>query len=179
MIDIFIIILLLIGFFIGLKRGLILQIIRLAGYVLAYIVAYLYYKPLASVLHTAIPYPFKEKANVPEWLKSVDVESLFYSVVAFILLFFVTKFAFSLFGQLLNMIAQIPVLKQLNSLGGGVLGFVEVYIVLFIVILIGTLVPIQPLQSSLNASVLCQTIIDDTPVLSDKMKELWVHQDSV
>jgi uncharacterized membrane protein required for colicin V production len=100
-------------------------------------------------------------------------------VIAFILLFFVTKFAFSLFGQLLNMIAQIPVLKQLNSLGGGLLGFVEVYIVLFIVILVGTLVPIQPLQSSLNGSVLCQTIIDDTPVLSDKMKELWVHQDSV
>ncbi|GAA3320821.1 hypothetical protein GCM10020331_033380 [Ectobacillus funiculus] len=78
--------------------------------------------------------------------------------------FLLQNLRFSLLGQLLNMIAQIPVLKQLNSLGGGVLGFVEVYIVLFIVILIGTLVPIQPLQSSLNASVLCQTIIDDTPV---------------
>jgi uncharacterized membrane protein required for colicin V production len=179
MIDIVIIILLLIGFFIGLKRGLILQVIRLVGYVLAYIVAYLYYKRLAAVLHTAIPYPLQEHADVPDWLKSTDVESMFYSVIAFILLFFVTKFAFSLLGQLLNMIAQIPILKQLNSLGGGVLGFVEVYIVLFIVILIGTLVPIQPLQSSLNASVLCQTIIDDTPVFSDKMKELWVQEDSV
>ncbi|MFX3623972.1 MAG: CvpA family protein [Ectobacillus sp.] len=180
MIDLIIIVLLLMGVLIGLKRGLILQVVRLAGFIAAYFVAYLYYNDLAPSLKPIIPYPFGAAAQqAPAWLNAGNIEDVFYRAIAFAALFFVTKIALSLLGHLLNMFAQIPVLKQVNALGGGILGFVEVYIVLFVLILIGTLLPVQGVQASLNDSVLCRVIVDNTPVLSDKVKELWVLSDRV
>ncbi|MCP8967389.1 CvpA family protein [Ectobacillus ponti] len=178
MIDIVILVLLAAGFFIGLKRGLILQVMRLAGYVIAYLVAYLYYEEAAPVLHRMIPYPLGGM-QTPEWLKAEHVEEAFYRVLAFILLFLAAKFAWSLLGHLLNTVAQIPVLKQINSLGGGVLGLVEVYIVLFVLIIIGSLIPVQNVQATLQQSSLCKVIVDDTPILSAKVKELWTQHNGV
>ncbi|WP_028400916.1 CvpA family protein [Ectobacillus panaciterrae] len=180
MIDLIIIALLLMGFIIGLKRGLILQAVRLVSFIAAYFVAYLYCDKLAPSLKSIIPYPLHATAQqAPAWLNTGSVEDVFYRAIAFVILFFITKIAFSLLGHLLNMFAQIPVLKQVNAVGGAFLGFVETYIVLFVLILIGTLLPVQQVQTSIGQSVLCKVIVDDTPVLSDKVKELWVHGDRV
>ncbi|UOY94252.1 CvpA family protein [Ectobacillus sp. JY-23] len=177
MIDLLIIALLLLGFIVGLKRGLILQAVRLIGFIAAYFVAYMYCDDVAPILREVIPYPLTTSA--PVWLEEGGVEEVFYRGIAFVILFFVTKISLSLIGHLLNMFAQIPVLKQANALGGAVLGVVEIYIVLFVLILIGTLLPIQEVQASIEQSALCQIIADNTPVLSDKVKELWAYGDRV
>ena len=57
MLDLAIILLLVFGFFIGLKRGFILQLVHLTGFIIAYIVANLYYEELAPKLLLWIPYP--------------------------------------------------------------------------------------------------------------------------
>lgn len=175
MIDLIIIAVLLIGFFIGLKRGLILQIVRIISFVAAYFVAYTYSASFAPSLKSIIPYPLQTMQQTPVWLSSVDVETVFYRGLAFVILFFLTMFALSMIGHLLNIFAQIPVLKQANALGGGILGLVEVYILLFVIILVGTILPIQQVQTSIQQSVLCKVIADDTPVLSDKVKQLWTN----
>ena len=46
MLDLIILIILGFGFLIGLKRGFILQIIHLTGFIIAFIIAYLYYDQL-------------------------------------------------------------------------------------------------------------------------------------
>ncbi|MFD3445375.1 CvpA family protein [Microbacteriaceae bacterium 4G12] len=175
MIDLIIIALLVMGLLLGLKRGLILQVVRLAGYIAAYIIAYLYSKTLVPSLKSIIPYPLQAQAQaeMPAWLNANSVEDAFYLAIAFLIVFFVTKIAFSILGRLLNMFAEIPVLKQVNALGGAVFGFLEVYILLFVLIVIGNLLPVQPVQTSLHQSFLSNVIVDDTPVLSDKVKQLW------
>jgi uncharacterized membrane protein required for colicin V production len=179
MLDLIIVLLLACGFLLGLKRGLILQVVRLTGFIAAYIVAYLYYDDAAPVLKGIIPYPLETTATMHAWLENVSVEDAFYRAIAFVLLFLVTKIVFTLIGHLLNMFAQIPVLKQVNSLGGAVLGFLEVYIILFIVIFAASLLPEQHVQTSLQDAVLPKFIVEDTPILSEKVKELWVFGDKV
>ena len=51
---------------------------------------------------------------------------------------------------MLDFIAQIPVLKQLNVWAGGILGFLEVYLIIFIVLFIGALLPIEGIQAAID-----------------------------
>ncbi|MFD0768264.1 CvpA family protein [Bacillus sp. CGMCC 1.60114] len=173
MIDIIIIVLLVMGFLLGLRRGLVLQLVKLASFIIAYLVAYWYCKDLAPALQKIIPYPFKQEVNVPNWIDANSMETVFYQAIAFIALFIITKIALTLLGQLLNMFTEIPVLKQVNALGGAILGFLEVYIILFVLIVIGTILPVEQVQTSLNTSTISKVIVNDTPILSEKVKELW------
>ena len=49
----------------------------------------------------------------------------------------------------------------------------EVYIVLFVLIIIGNILPIEQVQTPLQKSSISKIIVDDTPILSEKVKELW------
>ena len=160
MIDIIIILLLVMGFFLGLHRGFILQLVKLTSFIIAYLVAF-------------IPYPFDKNVSVPEWIDANNIETVFYQALAFIILFIITKIALSLLGNLLNMFAEIPVLKQVNAFAGAILGFLEVYIILFVLIIIGNILPIEQVQTPLQKSSISKIIVDDTPILSEKVKELW------
>ncbi|HDX9576825.1 CvpA family protein [Bacillus cytotoxicus] len=173
MVDIIIVLLLVMGFLLGLRRGLVLQLVKLVSFIIAYLVAYWYCKDLAPALQKIIPYPFKQEVNVPNWIDANSMETVFYQAIAFIALFIITKIALTLIGQLLNMFTEIPVLKQINALGGAILGFLEVYIILFVLIVVGTILPIEQLQTSLNQSSISKVIVEDTPILSGKVKELW------
>ncbi|MGG0275385.1 CvpA family protein [Bacillus rhizoplanae] len=173
MVDIIIIVLLVMGFLLGLRRGLVLQLVKLVSFIIAYLVAYWYCKDLAPALQKIIPYPFKPETNVPNWIDANSMETIFYQAIAFIALFIITKIALTLLGQLLNMFTEIPVLKQVNALGGAILGFLEVYIILFVLIVIGTILPVEQVQTSLNTSTISKAIVNDTPILSEKVKELW------
>ncbi|WP_369902349.1 CvpA family protein [Bacillus manliponensis] len=173
MIDILIILLLIMGFFLGLRRGFILQLVKLTSFIIAYLVAYWYCKDFAPVLQKIVPYPFEQNASVPEWIDASDMETVFYQAIAFIALFIIAKIALTLLGHLLNMFTEIPVLKQVNALAGALLGFVEVYVILFVLIIVGSLLPVEPVQTSLEQSAISKIIVDDTPILSEKVKELW------
>ncbi|WP_459499192.1 CvpA family protein [Bacillus sp. C1] len=173
MVDIIIILLLVMGFFLGLRRGFVLQLIKLTSFIIAYLVAYWYCKDLAPALEKFIPYPFDKNVSVPEWIDASNIEAVFYQAIAFIVLFIVTKIALSLLGNLLNMFTEIPVIKQVNAFAGALLGFFEVYILLFVLIIIGTVLPIEQVQTPLQKSSISKIIVDDTPILSEKVKELW------
>ena len=55
---------------------------------------------------------------------------------------------------MLDFIAQIPILKQLNIWAGGILGFIEVYLIMFILLFIGALLPIERIQAAITNSIL-------------------------
>ncbi len=57
MLDLLIIILLFGGLVTGFRRGLIVQIIHMTGFIIALVVAYTYYKQLAEKFVLWIPYP--------------------------------------------------------------------------------------------------------------------------
>lgn len=171
----FIILLVLVfGFFMGLKRGFILQVMHLAGYIISFIIASVFYRSFASHLSFWIPYP--ELSDESLWaifLNSAPLEQAFYNGIAFILLFIIAKIVLQIIASMLDFIARIPVLKQINKLLGAILGFIEVYLIVFIILFILALVPVEFIQTKLKGSFLATLIVEHTPILSSLVKDMW------
>jgi uncharacterized membrane protein required for colicin V production len=176
MLDLAILLFLIIGFFVGLKRGFILQLVHLIGFIIAYIVAYMYYDDLAPKLTLWIPYPnFGEGTILKVLTDSSNMEMAFYRAIAFVIIFFAAKVLLQIIGSMFDFIAHLPVLKQLNFWAGGLLGFLEVYFIIFIVIYIAALIPIELFQTALDESFIANTMVKYTPILSQQIHDWWIQ----
>lgn len=177
MLDLVIILFLIIGFFVGLRRGFILQLIHITDFFIAYIVAYLYYTQLAEKLTLWIPYPkFGDNTMLKILTQSPNMETAFYRAIAFVIIFLAVKILLQIIGSMLDFIAQLPILRMLNIWAGGILGFLEVYLVIFILLYIVALLPIESFQTALDHSSIAKAIVNDTPVLSGQIKSWWMEQ---
>lgn len=172
MIDIIILFLLLMGTLVGLKRGFILQLIKLISFVVSILVASMFYQSLAPQL-TWIPAPNFSGGQAQLAFFSGNLETAYYNTIAFIILFILTKILLAIIGGLLTTIASIPVIKQVNKLLGGVLGFLETYLFVFILLFVAALLPVDALQAMMSKSILADVIVGNTPYLSSLVKDLW------
>ncbi|WP_338451421.1 CvpA family protein [Niallia oryzisoli] len=180
MLDLAVLIILVFGFLVGLRRGFILQLIHLTGFIIAFIVAYLYYNQLAPKLTLWIPYPNLDMNSTYSLLfENANLEDAYYRAIAFVVIFFAVKILLQIIGSMLDFIAQIPILKQLNRWAGGILGFIEVYLIMFIILFIAALLPIESIQVSLTNSILAEFIVKQTPILSQHIQDLWIQAPSV
>jgi uncharacterized membrane protein required for colicin V production len=176
MIDLILIFILLMGFAIGLKRGFILQFIHMTGFVVAFIVAYMNYSELAPRLKLWVPYPsFGDGETVKLLIESTNLDEAYYRAIAFALLFFATKIVMQLIGSMLDFVAQLPLLRSINRWAGGALGFLEVYLLLFFLLYVGALIPLESVQEPLRDSFMASIIVKHTPILSDVVKKMWIQ----
>ncbi|AYC29802.1 CvpA family protein [Paenisporosarcina cavernae] len=174
MIDLLILILLLAGLFVGAKRGLIVQLIHMTGFVIALIVAYMYYKELAAKFVLWIPYPAVDSdSRLTLAIDQLDLDQTFYQLIAFALLFFVVKFALQLIASMFDFLKYLPVLGAISKLAGAILGFIEFYIIIFLLLYVLALLPLEVIQSRMDASLLSKFMLEHTPFLSEKVKEWW------
>src|SRR5699024_3553207 len=135
MISILLILILVFGFFMGMKRGFILQLMHLLSFIIAFTVVVLYYKKLVPYSSSWLPYPdITPEQSWAIFLDSMPMENAFYTATAFALIFFGTKIILQIIASMLDFVARPPVLKQLNKLLGAILGFVEVYLILFVLL---------------------------------------------
>ncbi|MED4401150.1 CvpA family protein [Metabacillus fastidiosus] len=176
MLDFILIIILAIGLFTGLKRGFILQLIHLTGFIIAFIVAYQFFDDLAPHMKLWIPYPMTGEGPIMLSLLTGDsLEDAFYRAISFVILFIGTKIVMHIIGSMLDFVALLPVLKQLNKWAGSVLGFLENYLIMFIMLFIAALIPIDQLQQTLDQSILANLIVNHTPYLSQAVNEIWLQ----
>ncbi|MFC4556625.1 CvpA family protein [Virgibacillus kekensis] len=174
MVDLILIALLIFGFFVGLKRGFILQAFHLLGFVAAFIVAAIYYDELAPRLALWVPYPELENQGAwADFLESLPIEGAFYNAIAFAIIFFVTKVVMQIIASMLDFVAELPILNSVNKLLGSVLGFIEVYLLIFVVLYILALTPLAGIQAWVSDSSVGLFILEHTPVLSEQIMELW------
>ena len=176
MLDLAIILLLVFGFFIGLRRGFILQLVHLTGFIIAYIVANLYYEDLAPKLTLWVPYPNLGTTSPLKLLsENGNMEDAFYRAIAFVIIFIAVKVVLQIIGSMLDFIAHLPIIKQLNVWAGGILGFAEVYLIIFILLYIGALIPMEILQKPLDDSIMANLIVNHTPFLTQQIKSMWIE----
>jgi uncharacterized membrane protein required for colicin V production len=175
MLDLAIILLLVFGFFVGLKRGFILQLFHLTSFIIAYIVANLYYTQLAPKLILWIPYPnFGENSTLKVLTNSGNMETAFYRAIAFVIIFFAVKILLQIIGSMLDFIAHLPILRTLNIWAGGILGFLENYLIIFILLYIAALIPMGVFQNTLDHSILAKAIVKNTPIFSQQLENWWI-----
>ncbi|TWT26321.1 CvpA family protein [Planomicrobium sp. CPCC 101110] len=174
MLDILLLILLLGGLIVGAKRGLVVQLIHMVGFIIALIVAYLYYKPLAEYFVLWVPYPaISEGSRFTIAVEQLDLDQTFYQLFAFALIFFAVKFALQVLASMFDFLKYLPLLGFASKILGAVLGLIEVYILLFIFIYVLALLPMDAIQTQLENSGIAQTMLEHTPFFSEKVKEWW------
>ncbi|MTT31692.1 hypothetical protein GMB86_06655 [Terrilactibacillus sp. BCM23-1] len=175
MLSLIIVLLLIAGFFIGLRRGLILQLVHLTGFILAYVVAFIYYGDLAPKLKFWIPYPSAiEHQSMFEIFGNMNLETAYYRAIAFVIIFIAVKIVMQIIGSMLDFLAHLPIIHTVNRLLGGVLGFVEIYLIVFILLYIGALTPFWGLDTTISHSSVAGAMIEHTPVMSEKLKTMWL-----
>lgn len=176
MLNFVIIIILLSSFVIGYKRGFILQLIHLTSFFISFIIAYVYYEKLAPKLVLWVPFPqVGENIQTELLFNLANLDDVYYRGIAFLIIFFGVKISLHIIGSMLDFVANIPILKQLNIWAGGLLGFVEVYLILFLILYIVAIVPIEFVQSAINNSSLAKGIIQHTPIFSKQIFNLWFN----
>lgn len=176
MVDVALLFILFTGFMIGLKRGFILQFIHMTGFIVAFIVAYMNYEKLVPTLKLWIPYPtFGDPETVKMLFESAHLDEAYYRAMAFAILFFATKIVMQIIGSMLDFVAQLPLLRSMNRWAGGALGFVEVYLLLFLVLYVGALIPVEAVQTKLQHSFMASFIVKHTPFFSDMLKQMWIR----
>src|SRR5690625_3111257 len=166
MLNIIIIAFLIFGLLRGLKRGFILQSVHLFGFIISFIIAVLNYKKLAPHLSLWIPYP--ELSGDSAWalfLQALPLETGFYNGIAFVVIFFSAKIGLQIFAAMIDFIAELPILHSMNRIFGALLGFVEVYLILFVLLYILAFIPIETVQTQIEHSFLAKRIVENTPYL--------------
>lgn len=174
MVDFILFFILIFGFLMGLKRGFILQAFHLIGFIIAFIIASLYYDLIAEKLSLWIPYPdLSDGSTWAAFIQSSSMQSAFYNAISFAVIFFAVKILLQIIASMLDFVASLPILRSLNKVAGAFLGFLEVYLILFIILFILALTPMATVQNWINDSSIALFIIEHTPYLSEKVKSLW------
>lgn len=175
LLNMIILLLLLIGFFVGFRRGLVLQLVHLTGFIIAFVVAWMFFRDFADVLELWIPYPAAMgESKIFSTIENLDLQAAYYQAIAFVLLFLAVKIVLHILGTMLNFLAELPLLRSVNHLTGGLLGFAEIYLILFLLLYVGALTPMDAIQSSIDRSVVAQSMIERTPVFSEMLRTLWI-----
>jgi uncharacterized membrane protein required for colicin V production len=174
MLDLFLLIVFVISLIIGAKRGLIVQLIHIGSFLVALVVAIIYYKPLAEKFVLWIPYPgFTEGSTVTLVLDSLDVDRTFYRVFAFALIFFIVKIALQIVGSMFDFLTYLPVISSLNYVLGAVLCFIEAYIILFIGLYVLALLPVESIQNIVDRSFITGLMLEHTPIITGLFQKWW------
>ncbi|MGY3725117.1 Uncharacterized membrane protein, required for colicin V production [Granulicatella balaenopterae] len=177
MITVVIMLILLVGIYSGARRGLLLQLLHMAGYFISFILAMNYYEWLAGKIDLFVPYPsFTPGTTFALFSDSqaLNLDGAFYNGVAFVLLVMVGWIITRIIGYMLTEISYIPVVKQVNQLGGAALGFIFNYIGIFLILFILSMVPTERIQVIFEGNTLAHHIVEDTPLLTKKVTHWWV-----
>ncbi|GAK05166.1 possible colicin V production protein [Geomicrobium sp. JCM 19037] len=108
------------------------------------------------------------------FISAFNFEAVYYNGIAFAILFFATRILLHILASMLDFVSHLPVLRSVNRLLGGALGFVEAYLIVFVLLIVAALLPVDAVQQTIGNSSIARLIIDHTPFLSGWLQELWI-----
>lgn len=161
--DIVIILLILLSGVTGLKQGLLKSGINLIGTIIIYIIAFKLKDSIGLFLCKVCPF-FKFNGYI-------TLNILVYQLIAFVL---IASILFSIFAIILKLTGIVQKLVDLtviltipSKIGGFIIGLLEGYVVMFIIILILS-VPLRNVEL-FSESKLVDTMLNNTPILSSSL----------
>ena len=90
------------------------------------------------------------------------LEKPIYTALAFVLLFLVTRLLLSIVSNILTALAGLPVLAQINGLGGALVGFLKALLLIFVVVHLLQILPWDTGQEAVTGSSISQGILQLT-----------------
>jgi len=164
LVDIGIILLLIMGVIVGFKRGVIHQTVVFIGFFAVIILSFILKNPVSAFMYKHLPF-----FNFGGYFKGVSVLNIIlYEVLAFFLVFTVLSVIFRLLLKLSSFIEKLLnatiILGIPSKLLGMVVGFLESYVTVFIILFVVSL-PIFNF-TVVNESRYAEKILNNTPILS-------------
>ena len=166
--------------YIGVKRGLILQLLMSIGFFISYGVAMALHENLSTYVEMLIPYPsplLTEES--PFALYSLDLlfdmDQPFYDGLSFVILLFLGWIVVRIIGRILDFVTEIKLDYRVDSIGGALLSFFVHYIGLFVILFVLSTLPFDFIQNQIESSWLAETMITKTPELSQDYYSRWVE----
>lgn len=168
-VDIFIIVFILIGGLLGLKRGAVKEFISAIGFFVIVVLSFLLKNPLSVIFYENLP--FFKFGGIFKGVTALNIA--LYELIAFLVVALVLTFIWKLVEYASNIMQKIINMTILLGLPSKIIGFIigllEYYVLAFIIIYILTLpiFSVKPVIESKNA----QFILNDTPIISSFVKE--------
>lgn len=163
-VDVIIILVLLMGSVMGFKRGFTRELVSFLGFFIVIVLSYLFKNPVSIFLYEHLP--FFKFAGI---IKGVTVLNIaLYELIAFVLLLSILTFILRLLVHFTNIFEGLLkvtiVLAPISKIGGAIVGFLESYVWLFVILYVFSL-PVFNL-SFLNESKYKDDILNKTPLFS-------------
>ena len=159
-ISIVILILLSFGVLLGIKRGFTYQLIKMVGIFLILILSYLLKDLIAEI--------FIKYFDFIKIDKSISI--IFYRMLSFIILCFIFRLILQLLLRISktfeNILKATVILSIPSKILGGILGFIEYYIYIFIILLVLNL-PFMPID--IGKSKMASSMINGTPLMNENL----------
>lgn len=182
MVTLLIIILLAYAFYTGYRAGLVMQAIRLVGYIFTFILASRYFDNLSGWLALFIPFPalqMDSQLALYTEQQSFFIENAFYNALTFLAIALLGWLLTNILSALFTKVMYYEVLGLANRLLGGLINFFVVYFIIFMVLFILSLIPVEFIQQQFVNNPLLFWVVDSTPVLSSFVDNLWVEISSI
>ncbi|EOT44048.1 MULTISPECIES: CvpA family protein [Enterococcus] len=177
MIGLLIILILVIAFYIGGRRGAPLQLAYTLGYFLSFAVACFSYQSLAKKLELFVPYPSvtpDAKMVFYSQNQSLDLDKAYYAAVAFLLVMFIGWLITSLIVVFLNNLRFKRLLENYDWVLGGLFNVLTAYVVIFFVLFVLAMIPLATVQNIFRDHFSARMIVEHSFILSWLFKNLWV-----
>ena len=185
-IDIVIILLLIMFGVVGWKQGIIKEAVQLIGMIIILVIAFMFKGELGNIFCKWLPF-FNFNGSPLEGMTTLNI--LLYQVLGFVIIFTVLYAIYTIILKLSGVFQKILdwtiILLIPSKIGGLIIGLLEGYILLFVLLLIITGLPASYTSNFTNSN-LVQTIVYNTPILSsaskdvtNSMKDIYVLVDEV
>lgn len=177
MIGILLLISLLLAFYEGARRGTALQFIHVIGFIVSLAIAAQSYETVGKKIELYVPYmsvTSESKLAFFSQPQSFNLDHTFYAAFAYIAIVFggwlLTKFLAIFFVGL----RFTKLFGKFDWLFGGVMNSVLVYVIVFFILFLASLFPIDAVQALFTNDSISYHIVKDSPVLSNYFYRIWV-----
>lgn len=169
LVSLIILLILVMAFRYGYKRGLLQTLLSVIGYLLVLLFSLYLSGPLGDFLTKYMPALDKDSGNTGTFAV------LFYRVLAFWIIAILGGLVLRITTNTFTSLTKLPVISQLNSLAGGIVWLVIAYTVVFFGLLLLATSPTSQVQKSLESSSVAENIIKETPIFSKHILNDWLN----
>ena len=175
--DICILMLFIMAFIVGFKRGVIKELISFVGIIIIFILSYIFKGYLGNLL--CIIFPFFNFNGVINGISSINI--LMYQLIAFILIFALLLTVYELvlkLSKVLDKIVKMTIVLIIPSkILGGLVSIIKTYIIVFALCLL-LMIPLGN-NSLFNESTIVDYMIYKTPILTNYTKDIVAPIDKI
>lgn len=150
----------------GFRRGFWWSLLHFISTVAAFIFAALWYAPIAKQLELYVPFPKTKSAQTHYFIQYDDIHLRFENIVAFIMIFLISKFILYLILSAFDKIMVTQPISILNRSFGVLLSLISSVVIVLLVLYLCSLYPSFSIQQQFAQSIIANLILFHTPYLS-------------